>query len=292
MKKIILGAALASSCLLAEVVTLLPYGGMIDYGSDSSKSFKDKATIFGAHVTVGDLSYLIEADYAHIDTKYKDSNIENLKQDDMSLVYGGYYTNFMYRIGAHYISTNDDQLKDGIVAIASLGGYNYFDYDKLSYGLEGYYSHYDKGHNENYTEKSIAIIQVTPYLSYYKSINVNWGNTLSLKMNYQLAGDYIQDTYSSYEISDTIFYKSFFTTLQVYTGEARTLVQDSGMTVFNTLDLMKNGYKVQLGYYITKDALISASYGMNEYREFDQTFSTITQDNINSIALVSLSYSF
>ena len=294
MKKIILGAALLSSCLFAEVVTVLPYGGMIDYGADSTKTFKDKATLLGVHATVGDLNYLVEADYAHIGTKYISSlNLEDLKQDDITLVYGQYYSSFMFRVGAHYVSTNDDQLKDGIIGIATLGGYNYYGYDKLSYGLEGYYSYYNKGHDEDYlTEKSIGIMQFTPYLSYYKAINTDWGNTVALKMNYQIASDYVDDSYSSYELSDTLFYKSFFTTLSAYTGESRTIVKDSGMTVFNTLDLMKDGWSVKLGYYFTKDAVFSLSYGENTYREFDQALSLITQDNTSSVALASFSYSF
>ena len=300
MKKIILGLALASSYLLAEVVTIVPYGGMIDYGAKSSKTAKDTATLYGVHGSVGTLNYLVEADYSHIQTKYISSlNLEDLKQDDISLVYGQYFSNFMYKVGVHYISTTDEQLKDGIVAIASLGGYNYFSYDKLSYGLEGYYSSYDKAHDEHYTAKSVAITQLTPYISYYKAINLNWANTIVLKANYQIASDYVDDSYSSFEISDTIAYNSFFTTFRAYTGEARTIVKDSGMTVYNTLDLMKNGYAIKLGYYLNKNTVISASYASNTYREFDQvaqangsSYAVIKEDNTNNLAIASLSYSF
>jgi hypothetical protein len=287
MKKIVLGFALGATVLMADVATILPYGGTIDYGNDSGKSAKNRATLLGVHASVGDASYLVEFDYAHIGTTYKDSAITDLSQNDITLVYGKYYKNFMFRVGAHYINTNDPQLENGIVAITSLGGYQFYGYDKLSYGVEGYYSYYNKGQDELGNRKKIGIYQFTPYISFYKSINANWGNTFALKGNYQKSGDYVDDTSSSYEVSDTIFYKSLFTTLKYFGGEMRTGVKDAGMTVFNTLDLYKSGYDFKVGYIISPKLVISASYGKNRYVEYG-----FTDENTNSVAVASLSYSF
>jgi len=288
MKKIILGTALVASALMAEVVTLTPYGGTIDYGNDATKSFKDKATLLGAHMSIGTLGYLVEADYSHIKTKYIDPTIPNLQQDDITLAYSKYYTNAMFKVGAHYINTNDKQLDDGIIGIIALGGYKYFGYDKLSYGLEGYYSYYKNGHDENYLRvKKINIFQETPYISYYKSINTNWGNTISFKANFQQANDYVKKSYTSYELSDTLFYKSLFATLTYYNGEMKTGIKDGGMTVFNTLDLMKNGYSAKLGYYFKKNIVANISYTQNTYTEY-----TFLRDNTNDVAIASVSYSF
>lgn len=288
MKKIILGTALVASALMAEVVTLTPYGGTIDYGNDATKSFKDKATLLGAHMSIGTLGYLVEADYSHIKTKYIDPTTPNLQQDDITLAYSKYYTNAMFKVGAHYINTNDKQLDDGIIGIIALGGYKYFGYDKLSYGLEGYYSYYKNGHDENYLRvKKINIFQETPYISYYKSINTNWGNTISFKANFQQANDYVKKSYTSYELSDTLFYKSLFATLTYYNGEMKTGIKDGGMTVFNTLDLMKNGYSAKLGYYFKKNIVANISYTQNTYTEY-----TFLRDNTNDVAIASVSYSF
>ena len=290
MKKIILGSVLAISTMFAEVVTVLPYAGLIDY--DSDKSIKDKATLLGVHASVGTLKYLLEADYSHIATEYKDSAIDDLSQDDMTLAYGRYFDNFMFRIGDHYISTNDEQLGDGNIIIAGLGAYNFDGYDKYSYGVEGYYSTYSDGHDESFNKKSISITQFTPYLSFYKYFNENMTNTIVLKMNYEIASDYEDDSYTSYEISDTFGYKHFFSTLKYYDGEMRTGVKDGGFTVFNTLDLLNDGFDVKLGYYLTPNATVSISYGENNYEEFDQGTATMLDEGTNSVTVATFSYTY
>ena len=300
MKKLLLTTAFLGASLFAEVTTILPYGGEIDYGADAQKTYKDKATLLGIHATYGDLSYLIEADYAHLQTKYiSEINHEDLKQNDFTLVYGKYYTNFMFRLGAHYVSTNDVELGDGYVGIATLGGYNYFGYDKLSYGTHLYYINYSDGHNENYEKKSISILQATPYISYYKSLYYKamkfyGSNTVTLKGYFQNTDDFITKNYSTFEISDALLINKTLISAKYYNGKMRAGVKDSGMTVFNTLDEMKYGYELKVGYYFTPSAFLSASYAQNTYREFDEVLTSpnITKDNTNQVMLASFSYSF
>jgi len=292
MKKIILGTVLLVSSIFAEVVTVLPYTGLIDYDSDSSKSIKDKARLIGIHASVGTLKYLLEADYSHLSIKFKDSTIEDLSQDDITLAYGKYYDNYMFHIGDHYIHTNDEELGDGNTLITGICGYTWDDYDKYSYGVDGYYSLYSDAHDEKFSKTTVNIIQFTPYLSFYKYFNKNISNTFLLKMNYEIAPDYVKDTYTSYEISDTFGYKSFFTTLKYYNGEMRTGVKDSGFTVFNTLDLLKDGFDIKLGYYLTPSAIVSISYGENNYEEFDENTASMLEEGKNSVAVATFSYTF
>ena len=295
MKRFILGIIFITSAIWADVVTLSPYMGMIDYSKDSSKSIKDSATVVGSSFSIGNLGYLFMVDYSHFDAKYKDSNTTtpNIKQDDLTLAYGRYYDDFMFKVGYHYISTTDEQLGDANIFIASLGKYKWFGYDKLSYGLEGYYSYYNKGHDENYlVQKSVNVIQFTPYITFYKAFNLNLGNALTLKANYQITSDYLKKSYTSFEISDTIYYNSLFVTLKVYDGEMKTGIKDGGMVVFNTLDLMKTGYEAQVGYFINNKTSAALSYENNKYREYDQSAALITADAVNSIVVFSLSCSF
>ena len=295
MKKVILGSILAVSSMFAEVVSVLPYAGLIDYDNSSSKSSKDKAALLGMHATVGTLEYLLEFDYSHLATEYKDSSLEDLKQNDITLAYGKYYDNFMFRIGDHYVNTNDDILGDGNVVIASLGGYTWDDYDKYSYGVEVFYSLYSDGRDENdpaTSNKTINILQFTPYFSFYKYINKDMTNTLTLKLNYELAPDYEDETYTSYEIANTFGYKSFFTTLKYYGGEMRTGVRDSGFTVFNTLDLVKNGFDVKLGYYITPNASLSLSHAQHNSEEYDIITQTMLDEGTYSVTVLTFSYTY
>jgi hypothetical protein len=287
VKKIIIGGILAATSLLAEVVTILPYSATISYDKDTAKSVKDRAVLFGTYASFGNLNYLVELDYSHINTTYKDRTQDNLNQDDITLLYGKYYKKSSYKVGIHHISTNDVELGDGNILIASAGGYSWVGYDKYSYGLDGYYSIYKNGRDENNVAKTVNIVQFTPYFSFYKAFSINTKNTIAFKVNYQIAGDYVTKDYLSYEVSDTFYYKSFFTTLKAFDGEMRTGVKDGGMTVYNTLDLLKNGYGVKLGYYISKNAIFSASYDVNYYEE-----SGLTREGVNSVVSASFSYNF
>jgi hypothetical protein len=292
MKKFMLGSMLLASSMFGDAITVVPYGAKIDYDNDSDKSIKDKGIMGGIHASIGNLNYLLEVDYAHLKTEYKNSDIDDLKQDDVSLVYGRYFKNFMFKIGDHYISTSDKELGDANIIIAGVGAYKFDGADKYTIGLDGYYSKYSDGHDETYDEKSISITQFTPYISFYKLINDDISNTINLKVNYQKASDYEDDSYTSYEISDTFGYKNFFTTLKYYNGDMRTGVKDGGMTVFNTLDLMNDGFDIKLGYYITPKAVLTISYGQNNYEEFDEITATMLDEGTNSVTTVALSYTF
>ena len=278
MKKLLLATALVAFTLNAEVVSLLPYGGSLSYDTDNAKSIKDTATLYGAHATVGTLKYLVEVDYLKTDITYKDTTLGELNQDDISFAYGRYFENFILRAGVHYINTNDPLLGNGYVGFATIGGYNYVGYDKYTYGIEAYYSSYDN---------NVSLTQFTPYFTAYKAININWGNTLVLKANYQLTPDYEQSSYLSYDVSDTIYYKSIYLTLRGYGGEMVSGVKDSGFTVINTVDLMQTGYGAKFGYYFTPSAILSLSYDVNNYEEVN-----LVQAGTSSVGMASFYYGF
>jgi len=292
MKKIILGLGLLSMQLIADVVSVVPYVGYMDYNKDVNQSLKESSILGGLYANVGNLNYLLELNYGYMDTKYKSSvTSEHLKQHDVTLSYSYYKPSYMMKLGAHYISTNDVVLGDGIVGITSLGGYTYSGYDKYSYGVDGYFSYYKEGRGEDsnlsVVAKPVKIGQISPYFSFFKSISLNASNLLSLVVNYEYAPDYVQKSYLSFELSDTFYYRSFFMTLSAYTGEMRSGVKKGGMSVFNTLDLMKYGREVKLGYYLTPALVADISYSENIYEEY-----SLTQETRNAIAVMSLSYRF
>ena len=289
MKKI-LGITLSMTIsLMAEVITMTPYGGVIKYDSDYAKSYKDKASLGGLHTTIGNLNYLVEFDYAHLQTQYKSYNpaLADLKQDDISLIYGHYYTTMMYRIGVHYINTTDVQLNNGVAVVTTLGGYKWIGYNKLSYGSHGYLSYYKNGHDENYVAKSITIGQLTPYISYYAPFSYVSSNTFSISVHYQYAPSYLTKEYISFEVSDSLYYKGYFLTLRGYNGKMRSGIKDGGITVFNTLDMMRYGGDMKAGYYFSTSFSANVSYGLNNYKEYG-----MDEYGTNKVALISMSYSF
>ena len=274
--------------MFAKVSTIVPYTGYINYNSNQQKSIKDNAIFGGFYASSGTLDYLLEFKYAYLDIKYKDSTITDLKQHDVFLAYSKYYSKFMLKGGIHYINNNDNiDLGGGETAILAIGGYNWFGYNKLSYGLEGYYSYYSDGKNESNVKKSVGVAQATPYISYSKAININTRNIFSLKVNYIYAKDYIKKNYTSFEVLDTLYYKKFYASVKYYDGEMRSGVKDGGMNIYNTLDLMKNGGGIKLGYYIKPRFTIDASYDINNFKEHN-----LVTDGGNSVAVLSLSYSY
>lgn len=287
MKKIILSSLVIASGLLAsDVSTILPYVATINY-DNTDKSTKDRGILGGIYISNGNLDYLTEFNYSHTDISYKDSNLTNLKQDDFTLTFAKYYKAFIVKGGIHYVSTTDTDLGDGTVIIGEFGGYSWRGYDKYSYGLEGYYSYYKDGFDENDIAKKIGIIQFTPYYRFSKYLDSNTRNTFVVKVNHIIANDYISKSYTSYEVENTLSYRKLSTTLKAYGGKMKTGVKDSGHTVYNTKDLLKDGYSIKFGYSINKDLRFSASYAVNNFEEFGQTGETS-----NSVALAALSYSF
>jgi len=270
-----------------DIKAAIPYFGVVNYDGSSSASAKERSLVGGIYANIGTLDYLLEFNYNYLITSYKDSTVDDLKQHDVTLLYNKYYEKFMLKGGVHTISTNDTSLGDGVVVVAGLGGYQYQNYDKYSYGIEGYYSYYKDGHDESYVAKSISLTQLTPYFSYFKSIDLYRQNSIDFKMNYIIANGYETDSYTSYEISDTYYYHKAFVTAKVYWGEMRTGVKDGGLTTYNTLDLVKNGYSLKIGYYLKPNLMVNATYSSDTYTEYGAT-----EDGTNNATFFSLSYKF
>ncbi len=298
MKKIVIILFLIVNSSFAEVVSVIPYVGYMSYNKDVKKSLKDKSVIDGIYANVGTLSYLLEFNYSHLDTTYKSEVTDiNLNQNDFTLNYSQYGPRAMYKLGVHYTDTNDIVLGNALVIIASVGGYTYKGYDKYSYGVNMYYSLYKNGRDENQAlfdsngnyilGSSTSILQLSPYFSYFNSISINSSNLVYARVDYQYAFNYIQQNYLTFSLGDTYYYKSFFVDMNGYKGEMRSGIKNSGISLYNSLNLMKYGLALKLGYYLTPALVASVSYSTNVYQEY-----SLTKDTRNSIGVASLNYRF
>ena len=273
MKKLVLASSLAM-VLSADVVTVLPFLSYINYDGSSSKSIKDNAKYGGIYANVGNLGYLFEVSYSYLDTKYKDSSISNLKQHDITAVYGKYFKNFMFKLGMHYISNNENKsyidLGGGYIGIAGIGGYHWVGYDKISYGLDGYYSSYKDGKNDDLSNQKtgMTIYQASPYFTYSKAIDINTRDTFSVKLNYIYAPQYKSKSYTSFEIFNTLLYKSFYNTLRYMGGKSKSGVFNGGFVVFNSKDTLTQAFDVTLGYYFTPALTLDLTYSYLKYDEY------------------------
>ena len=285
-KKIILMSSLVATSLFGEVTTILPYYGTLDYATDGS--IKDKGSITGAYMSYGNLNYLVDLDVAYTKISYKSSTLlGDLKQGDITSTVSWYYPKYMFKLGLHHIQTTDTDLGDGDTIITGTEGYKYYGYDKLNYGIEGYWSRYGSGTDENNVQKAINVYQTTPYVGYSKAINVNTRNNVNLKMDYIYASDFNTKSYTSFTLSDTLYYKNFYTTATGYTGEMKAGVKDGGHSVYNLKDLVKDGYGLKVGYFLKKNLTFDIGYNKNNFQE-----NGFTQDTSNEILVTTLNYSF
>ena len=298
MKKIILAGLLTTSAVMADVKTVTPYVGAINYDSSSAKSLKDTAKFAGLYTSVGNLNYLLEFAYGYTKINYKDGTITDLKQHDITLKYGKFYKNYAWNAGLHYVNNNEKgaikDLGDGYIAIAGVEGYKWFGYNKLTYGVDAYYSYYTDAFTETslVATTNVGVLQISPKITYSKAININTRNTISLIANFINANDYKDSSYSSFEISDTLGYKKFYATLKYNGGEMRSGVKDGGFTVYNTKDLLKSAYTAKLGYYFTPKLEADVSYTRNNYQEYDAANLVLLPEGTSSIAVISMSYSY
>jgi len=102
MKKIVLIMALIASSLLAEVITIKPYIGEINYDKNPQKSIKNYSTMYGLYTSIGTLKYLLQLNYSKFTTKYKPrpTPIPDLNQDDITQIAPNYIkkTYFSYSV--------------------------------------------------------------------------------------------------------------------------------------------------------------------------------------------------
>ena len=292
MKKLAIAISLVAG-LSADVVTVLPFFSYIDYGS-SSKSIKDNAKYGGIYANVGNLGYLFEMSYSYLDTKYKNSSTPNIKQHDITAVYGKYYKNFMFKAGLHYINNNENKayidLGGGYIGIIGIGGYNWVEYDKISYGVDGYYSSYKDGYNDDLTnlKRGVTLYQFSPYISYSKAIDINTRDTFSVKVNYISTNNYKTKSYTSFEVFNTLLYKKFYNTVRYIGGKSRSGVFNGGFVVFNSKDTLTQAFDITLGYYFSPVLNTDFTYS---YLKYDEYFAGSKDANRNAYTL-SLSYRF
>jgi hypothetical protein len=278
MKKIILGSVLCFNLIHADVSTIKPYTASISYDSNVNNSIKDKGLLSGVYYTRGNLDYLLELDVAYTNIEYKDSTAnDDIKQVDMTLIYSKFYKDYMLKGGLHYLNTTDTALGNGITLIAGISKYAWKYYDKMTSGVDLYYT--------KYSEANVA--QLSPYFVYSKAININTRNNVAVKVNYVYADTYTQKDYMSLELTDTLFYKKFTLTTKAFYGEMKSGILDGGFTIFNTKDLIKSSYSMKLGYSVNKNLSFEAGYAVNNFVE-----DGMTTDTKNNVAVVSATYSF
>ncbi len=281
--KFILLVLISVLSLHAEVVTIVPYSGVLNYDSNSTKS---SGTINGIYVSSGTLSYLTEFSYTSTDVKYKQST-DNLKQDEFTFIYNRYFRTNAFTIGLHTNSTTDTTLQNGTTLIVGVKGWRYRGYNKFTYGLDYYNTNYANGEDLEDNNARVIVSQFTPYFSYYKPYR-KFTSLISGKVNFETINAYTNDTsYISYEIKDKLFYKQIYVEFGYFGGKLRTGIKDGGMTVYNSKDIITQAFSAKIGYYINTRLNTSLSYSSSTYDEYENA-----DDLSSSVLVMTLSYTF
>jgi len=262
--------------------TIVPYYSIINYDKSSKK---DKGILDGFYLSNGSLSYLLEINYSKIKLKYKDSLIPELLQEEMSLKYNKYYYKYSYKVGLHTNSTTDTSLQNGNTIILGLKGWKYYNYNKLTYGVDYYHTMYANGTNLENEIKKININQITPYVSYFNYFS-NFQNNVKLKMNVESIKEYDDKTLYSFELEDILYLGKYNLSFNYFKGEMQTGIRSGGDTVYNSKDKLEQEFGIKLTYNYSKDLQASMSYKFMNYYEFEN------KDTSNQMSVFSISYKF
>jgi hypothetical protein len=298
-KKIVILSLVSYTCLASDVVTVMPSLSLIKYDSSSSKSLKDSAFILGVETTIKKQNYLLDLTYNYTNIEYKAPvDLQNLGVHDLAMIGNLNYLNYLLKVGVHYIRSGENvgfrDLGTGYVGIAGLQGSNYFSENKLTYGLDTYYSVYPTAHNEETTASTllIDIMQVTPYVKYSMILNPSLRNDVSFKVNAIASTQYKDPGYLSYKFKDTLVYKNYYAILNIRRGEMKSGVTEGGSKVINTKDLYKDAYELRAGYYVMEDLAVDLSYGINYYQEYNAATLALLPEGKSSVGMISLSYNY
>ncbi len=295
----------AAAALAAESgTTVIPFAGYLGYGTQSAK---ESGYFAGAYVSTrlgeGDLAF----QYAYTDISYRDGS-DDLVQNDVTVAYGGNYSENLYlKGGIHYIDT-DDLYTDGGVTL--FGGAEYFGYKPYTFGADLYYTNYSS------FDPSLDVWQISPYAggrllespygSFYLNALYNFITFKSSKIEETVVGmsskmggmsrhtpfvitrySEYTDTYHSVEIKLTNYYKAFKTVAAAWVGKQAFAVRDGGFTVFNLAEIHKGGLSLRTSYSYSKSVTIDAGLS---YERFTDTQNG--EDSGMTVFTASFGYSF
>ena len=300
-KRVILSSFIVFSSLIADSVMVSPEFGKISYDNDIAKSIKDSSNIIGIKADIENEYYLVELYGDYIDTSYKDSNLtadKNLVQSDIVAKYTGKFETSAFSIGLHYLYSDESEqnrdLGKGLIGMIGMETYLWPYFDRLTFGIEVYYSAYMKGYDEVLKSELVLvdIAQFTPYFVYDSEITNYKHNKLMIKANYVRAGQYIDKNYISFEVSDLYTYYDLSLELLYFGGEMKSGVTDSLLIVRNNKDLMKNGFSVKLGYQILPELSVSGYYRSDSFNEYNRFTRTYNDESKSSEFKIMASYHF
>ena len=185
-----------------------------------------------------------------------------LDQYDFTFVYNNQsLPEWKFRVGAHYISSDDVLTDQGYVLFAGIGKYRFRSWDAM---LNVYYSNYS-----DYTP-SFNSIQLSPEFGFTFMFDRVQGLYLNSYVNYiMLSEPIISEEDNFFSVKQTLTYFNNDLSVSVYAilGEQKFAVRQDGFLVYNVADLMKTGFGGYVTYSFTPAFFMKSGI---EYDKFDE----------------------
>lgn len=267
MKKICMLLGVLTASILQAQNSVSVYGGSLDY----SDSAKDTGWFSGIYYQNSSLTDKLELAYERTEISYIDTATQELKQNDITAAWTHYLSsNYLFRVGGHYINSNDALTDNGFVVFTGLKYFQGFDFDM---GVDGYYSEYTNYTYTSSTQEGLTVVQVEPSIGFNFSDYLSPMGSFYLKVFYDyIAPDTkntgtLNDTYHSAGFSLKNFNGSWSNEIGGWAGKQVFAVKNGGFSVYNLAEERKFGTYASVHYAFTKSTGLKIQYA---YESFDE----------------------
>lgn len=274
---------------------LTPYAGQ---STVSPSSVKGAASFYGLSLGVSRPEWSVGAFYESFSQKFTPAGVSAYSQSMMGAQLG-YFVLPSWRVSGSYTSIhgNNDQMNS--VGVAGLQTDYYFtpfwtvfleyyasSYPKLLSNLAGVYQ-YSTNADQMVAGVGFPIVNGTGFgvngSASYTGITLKKSSDPAVYANPNLSNNTAR-----YEAVISAYYAKVNGALTYWSGKEVLGVRSRGAVVMDNTDLHKGGSKVSLGYTISKNFGVGASYGMETYTasDIDGTYKNFQSGTTTGMLLV------
>jgi len=249
-KKLIVASGLCLTSFLAlptmAATSLLGYSVPIDYTSTG----KTDTTVIGGYGYFGYNAESVEIEYDRV----TETNGGALYQQDFVGIYTNYglpYTRL--KAGMHYVQSAGEGVDGSVyIAGAAFDQVTLYGYRSATLGLDLYASTYTDSTN---------VIQVSPYItSYFQPVWPFGYYDLTTKLNIIAISGATPETLKGVETELSYNFYPWKLSAKAWFGESKYGVYSGGNVVYNTADLLREGYGAFATYSFSPALSIKLGY--------------------------------
>ena len=262
----------------AQSATVMLYHLPINYKNSGVRENSSLTGAYGSFQADLNNRFELALDYSNLNYIF-DFTIE---QYDFTFVYNNEsIPEWNFRIGGHYIISDDGLTDQSYVLYGGIGKYRFRSWDAM---LNVYYSNYS-----DYSP-TFSAIQLSPNFGLTFMFDRVQGLYLNSKVNYIMLSEPViseEDKFLSVRETLTYFNSSFSLSVYALFGEQKFAVRQNGFLVYNVADLMKNGFGGYVTYSFTPKFSLK---GGIEYDKFDEEAYGTSAESTKFVFLVGFNF--